>query len=141
MADHMTFTEFTDFILARLYELDARADSYQTHDIVLMSRELRNPVRNEWPKDAVDVLVGRGLAKLVETSGGRQLGHGAVAGISGEGRLYVEGREHRTKIIEEYRRHPANLVFVGGERNQVSVGTEGRVTQVAAPSSAEAKRD
>ena len=124
----MTFTEFVDFVLVRLYELDREHGSnWVGFDVDEIAAELREPVPRGWVADAIEVLRHRGLAGAGQTD--QVMG----ASISGEGRLYVEGRQHQTEVIEEYRREPTNFVFVSGTSNQVAVGVHGEVIQVSVP--------
>ena len=124
MTPRLNFTEFVDFILARLYELDQAGTGTSFQDVDAIAAELREPVPDDWASQAVDVLAEQGLVDEANTMGA------AAAVINGRGRLYVEGREHQTEVIEEYRQQPSNFVYVTGTGHQVAVGVGGNVTQV-----------
>lgn len=124
MAERLSFTEFVDFVLVRLYERD-QEDAGARVNISDIAGELREPVPFQWVIDALGVLDRRGWAR------DWGLDNANVAEITGEGRLYVEGREHQTDVIEQYRERPYNFVFVSGVGHQVAVGTSGNVTQTS----------
>jgi len=125
LSKQLNFTEFVDYLLVRLYELDRERGSGDFHDAKELADALNQPVGQMWPADAVRVLIDRGWARGA-LAGADQ----AYAAIAGEGRLYVEGRQHETALIEEYRERPFTIVNVKGKRNQVAVGPDGMVQQV-----------
>jgi hypothetical protein len=127
MPERLTFTAFVDFVLARLYELD----DGEFHDVKAIAAELRYPVAESWPYDAVNVLESRGL--VVEA-----MGFGKPdATISGAGRLFVEEQERvSASVIQEYRARPSSFVVVAGTGNQVVVGSDG-VRQTTSPAETE----
>jgi hypothetical protein len=115
----VTFTEFVNFVLTRLYELDGQASTWVGVDVEKLAEELPEPVPSRWPLDAVDVLRARGLASAGDVD--QVVG----ASISGEGRLHVE----REGLIEQYGRGSTNIVYVTGSGNTVAVDVDGSVTQ------------
>lgn len=121
----MNFTEFVDFVLLRLYELDAEVSHWAGVDVEKLAAELREPVPPRWPADAVEYLRTRGLA------GGGETDQIVGASITGAGRMYVEGRQHETSMIEDYRAQPGNFVIVTGSGNTIAVDTQGDVSQGA----------
>jgi hypothetical protein len=123
VAEQLSFTEFADFVLARLYELGSSPDGH-LHDVREIAGELKAPVPDDWPAEAVSVLESRGYVV-----GALAFQGAAEASILGEGRLYVEGKAHETKVIDEYRERPSNFVVVSGSGHQVAVGVAGDVTQ------------
>lgn len=122
MGERLTFTEFVDFVLVRVYERDQEESGVRVN-LAELAGELREPVPHGWVVDALRVLDQRGWVR------DWGLDNANVAEITGEGRLYVEGRQHQTTLIERYRERPNNYVFISGTGHQVAVGTEGTVTQ------------
>ena len=122
----VTFTEFIDFVLVRLYELGTD-EGGRLHDVQSIAAELQGPVPADWAWEATKTLGDRNL--VIPALAGA---NAASATITGEGRLYVEGRTHETEVIEKYRERPTNFVVFLGNATQVAVGTEGNVTQLMA---------
>jgi len=50
---HLTFTEFVDFVLARLYDLGSFIGRVSTH-VRKIASELREPVPQDWAAEAVE---------------------------------------------------------------------------------------
>lgn len=112
----MTFSEFIELILARLYDLERDAADGALFDVNAIARELKSSVPTHWIFDAGKVLESRGWAQVAFTFGG-----GCHARLTGEGRLYVE-EERGTGIIHRYRQAPTQFVTVSGTGNQVVIG-------------------
>ena len=125
MPEKLNFTEFMDLVLVRLYELD-KAEGAQFYNVNEIAAELREPVPDQWVPDAAKALEDRGLV-----SGAFALDQTTNAVITGEGRLYVEGRQHATEVIEQYRQQPTNFVFVSGHGHHVAVDVQGDVSQIS----------
>ena len=121
--DVLTFTEFVELMLVRLYEAD-RQQPGEVIDLSRLAAELGQDVPEGWLFDAVEALADRGLVEDMRTM---QTAH---AILRGEGRLFVE-RGGSTGVIDEYRQHPANFVVVSGSGHQVAVATGGSVTQTS----------
>lgn len=122
--DALTFTQFVELILARLYEADRQQPGHYV-DLFMLAEELRQDVPDDWVREARDALQNRDLIHSFKVSG-----RIAEAKLTGEGRLYVE-QGGDTGIIDEYKQHPTNFVIVTGSRAQVAVGTGGNVTQTS----------
>lgn len=123
----LNFTEFTDFVLVRLYELD-RDDGGQFYDVKSIADELREPVSERWIWQATQALERQGwVSAAISTD------QTTNAFITGEGRLYVEGRHHETELIEQYRQQPTNYIttIVGGQIGNLAFGVQGDVTQIS----------
>lgn len=128
MAKRLDFTEFMEFVLARVYELDETVGSGGFHDVHEIAAELAEPVPKNWPADVVAALQDRGLV-----SGYRAFGGDVGATLTGEGRLFVEqlARE-KDSIVHEYRHSPSNIVIVhGGSGHNIAFGNVGYVTQTS----------
>jgi hypothetical protein len=124
VARKLNFTEFAEFLLARLYEYDQEEPGGQFNAREIAA-ELQEPVPEMWPSDAVKALDDRGLIHGIRAMGGE-----AWALMTGDGRMFVEEQaKERDTVVHEYRERPSNLVFVTGTGHQVAVGTEGSVVQ------------
>ncbi len=123
--EELSFTEFVDLLLVRLYDLDKQAAG-QPHNVDAVAEELRPAIPKPWVSQATEALSGRGW---VDDS--MSVDQATIASITGEGRLYVEGREHQTEVIERYRQQPANYVYVEGNVGNLAVGTAGDVSQTS----------
>ncbi len=121
----LSFTEFVDFLLVRLYDLD-RDEGGQFQDVDALAAELRADVPDRWPYQAIESLKRRGWVDASMSTD-----QGTYASITGDGRLYVEGRQHETEVIERYRQQPANYVYVEGNVGNLAVGTAGDVSQIS----------
>lgn len=120
----MTFTEFADYVLARLYELGDNEGRY--HNLNQLAAELVDPVPPDWPAKVAQALENRGLVDAAISM--RMAG----ALITGDGMLYVEGRDHDTAVIEAYRAQPSIYINIAGDANQLAVTGAGAITQAAA---------
>lgn len=128
----LTFSEYVDWVLARLYELDRDeiAADAPLVDVRQLSEDLRAPVKSDWPQDAVKVLKSRDLVFGVIAGAGT-----AEAMITGEGRLFVEQAARQDRgIIREYQEQPQTIVNVHGSGHQVSVANTGSTTQTRSES-------
>jgi hypothetical protein len=125
---NLRFRDFIDLVLARMYENDQAKGTH--NDFVSMdelARELKDPIPESWPYDALIELERQGLVNAMKVMGSNGFGI-----ITGKGRLYVEEQERQGEsIIHDYRTHPGNFVVVSGTGHQVAVGTSGAVTQTA----------
>lgn len=119
----LTFSEFIDLLLTRLYELEQAEGGGVFYDLNEIADELKAEVPSQWVYDAGRVLETQGLARCLFAMGGYSAGM-----ITGEGRLFVE-QQRGSGIIREYRSAPENFVVVSGSGNQVTVGTRGNVHQ------------
>lgn len=119
----MTFTEFIDLVLVRLYDL---GDSNALHSVNQIADELREPVPEDWPRKAAQSLESRGFVMAAISAG-----DSAHALITGDGMLYVEGKSHATSAIETYRAQPSIYVTITGDSNQVAVTGSGSIAQTA----------
>ena len=119
----MTFSQFIELLLARLYDLD-REHGPRYFNLTAVAQELKESVPSAWVFDSAKVLQRSGWARCAFT-------FGAVhAELTGEGRLFVEREEGRTGVIEDYHRNPSHYVVVSGSGNQVNVAGGGQtVTQ------------
>jgi hypothetical protein len=115
----VTFTEFVDFVLSRLHEVSKHSRSQQFENIEVLARELEEPVDPHWPAEVARVLVEDGL--VVEDAA---LSPTPWVAITGRGHLHVEGQGRMSS-----REGSETIVLIGGERNQVVVGSK-RVSQV-----------
>jgi len=117
----VTFTEFLDLVLVRLYEFGDRGGF---HSVNTIADELRSPVPHDWSAKAANVLKDRGLVNAYVSAG-----DSAGATITGEGMLYVESKSHETSVIETYRTQPSIYINVTGGSNQFAVTESGSITQ------------
>ncbi|MFL5313030.1 MAG: hypothetical protein ACJ79H_21570 [Myxococcales bacterium] len=122
MAERLTFTAYTDLVLARLYEAEQREGAPQHFDVYeLMEDITEQGVARDWAWDAAQWIVEHGL-------GHDFLGSGAAdTALTAEGRMYVEA-ERGTGIISQYHSAP-QLVVVHGDGNQIAVGHGQQVEQ------------
>jgi hypothetical protein len=122
MADKLTFTAYTDLLLARLYEAEQRNSSVQPFDAYeLMADITEQGVPREWAWEAAKWIADHGLGHDFLTMGS------ADTRLTAEGRMYVEA-ERGTGVISQYHEAP-QFVLVYGDSNQVSVGHGQTVTQ------------
>lgn len=121
----LSFSQFIDLLLARLYELEqSQGVAGDYVDLNAIARQLTKPVPAQWTFDAGKVLESRGLANCIFALGGV-----CLAQLTGEGRLFVE--ENRgTGIIPQYKEAPQNFyVTIEGNQNQVAVGHGQQISQ------------
>src|SRR4051812_42140639 len=101
MARALRFTEFVEYVLVRLYDLDTgEGDLIDAQQI---AAELQEPVPSTWPFEAVEYLdqIGYATAALAMAS--------AQAVIRPAGRIQVEERQRQANTIaHEYRAEPHN---------------------------------
>ena len=117
---NMTFSEFVDLLLARLYEAD-QASPGNFIELNLLNEELKEPAPLPWVRDAAKILESRGLARSISAFGGF-----LAAELTGEGRLFFE--EGRTPLLKKYKENrDIYIVNVAGAGNQVAVGGAGSV--------------
>jgi hypothetical protein len=123
----LTFSQFIDLLLARLYDAELQGDGGFT-DLNALARELKMQFPRDWVIDAAQVMQARGLADCLITFGGCE------ARLTGQGRLFVE-QPKSPGIIEEYRKDPAEFVRqvnVTGNGNNVIIATHaGGTTQTS----------
>jgi len=125
MAERLTFTRYTDLVLARLYEAEERAVAgrQQVLDVAEVMSDLADVVPEDWAWDAAKYIVDQGLGHDFLAMGS------ATTALTPAGRVFVEN-ERGTGIIGEYRRSD-QLVVVLGDANQVAVGHGQQVMQIA----------
>ena len=121
---NMKFSEFLDFLLVRLYELEREQGAGKYFLLNAIAKELKEEVPLPWIRDAAKVLQSRMLANALLLIGGN-----AQAQLSGEGRLWVEEKKGAVARIESDMRHL--VVNVSGSNNQVVVagGDQNQTTQ------------
>ena len=118
-AQQLRFIEFTDLLLARLYDKD-RENPGEMFDLNEIAREISAQIPETWTLDAARFLQTRGLAMPIITFGAIE------AQLTGEGRAYVE-EEKGTGIIRRYHESPhvfIQTVNVSGNNNQTAVGRD-----------------
>ena len=121
----MKFSEFIDFLLIQLYELEKERGAGRYFSLNAIAKELKEEVPVAWIRDAGKVLESRLLANCAFMIGGN-----AQAQLSGEGRLWVEeGRGSVPKVIEGMKK--LVTVNVTGSNNQIVVagGDQSGTTQ------------
>lgn len=121
----MKFSEFIDFLLIRLYELEKERGAGRYFSLNAIAKELKEEVPVAWIRDAGKVLESRLLANCAFMIGGN-----AQAQLSGEGRLWVEeGKGSVPRITEDMKK--LVTVNVTGSDNQVVVagGDQSGTTQ------------
>lgn len=127
MAESLTFTDFVEFVLVRLYDLDSGELSFI--DVDAIAAELKG-VPPTWAADAVQFLDQQGYVKAALAFASSQ------AIITGAGRMRVEQKQREAdSIAHRYREHPQeivqNFVTVMGTGHQVAVGVKGDVSQTS----------
>jgi hypothetical protein len=120
----MKFAEFVDLLLMRLYEADQKAGSTPV-DLNALVQDLKDPVPEDWTRDAAKILNSRGLADCMFTFGAV---HGSLTGM---GRLFVE-EDRGTGIIPQYKESPDRFVRVTvlGNNHNVNVNVGGNAASV-----------
>jgi hypothetical protein len=115
VGDELTFTRFTDLLLARTYEREQRDGSAIFFPVSELMKDLTPYVDSAWLWQSAQFLEGRNLVQAVlPTSGNAQVF------LTAEGRLFVED-ERGTGLIGQYRQQD-QVVLVIGDGNQVAVG-------------------
>lgn len=120
----MKFSEFVDFTLVRLYQLEQTQGAGRYFSLNQIAKELKEEIPPAWIRDAGKVLQSRRLAEAIFMIGGN-----AQAQLTGEGRLWVE--EGHGKVPEIQKDLPRIMVSISGANNQVSVagGDQSQMTQ------------
>jgi len=118
MAEKLTFTAYTDLVVARLYEIEQNGERPLANVVELMA-DLDGVVPDEWPWEAAMHLVKTGLAHDFLSMGSPEVQ------LNANGRLRAEGG---AGIIGDYQRS-SQVVLVYGDANQVAVGHGQTVTQ------------
>jgi hypothetical protein len=119
--ERLTFTRYTDLVLARLYEAENRVGPNQMVDVRELMSDLGSVVPSDWAWDAAKYIVDHGLGHNFLTMGS------ATTALTPDGRVFVEA-ERGTGIIGEYR--SANqIAVVTGDGNQVAIGHGQQVVQ------------
>jgi hypothetical protein len=125
VAEQLTFTDFVELVLARLYDLSGNESVFI--DVDEITAELNAP--ETWAFDAVQYLDERGYVKAALAFAS------SAALITGAGRMHVEEKQREAdSITHQYRERPQivqNFVSVSGSGHQVAVGVEGDVTQTS----------
>jgi hypothetical protein len=122
VAEELTFTRFTELMLARTYEAEKASGANMMFSVHELMDDIAQQVDDQWPWQAAQYLSDAGL---VEAAIG--LGNAQVA-LTPQGRVFVEAEE--TDVIRDYR-HSGQLVFVLGDGNQVAVGHGQTVEQAS----------
>jgi len=118
MTEKLTFTAYTDLVLARLYEMEQNGERPLANVVELMA-DLADVAPTEWPWEAAMHLVKTGLVHDFLSMGSPDVE------INANGRLRAEAG---AGIIGDYQRSP-QLVLVYGDANQVAVGHGQTVAQ------------
>jgi hypothetical protein len=127
-ATRLTFSQFIDLLLARLYDAQ-RADPDGMVDLNELAADLRESVPDDWVVDAAKVMQAQGLADCM-------ISYGACrARLTGMGMLFVE-QDGGSGVIRQYHQGPAQFfqhVHVSGAgSHQVVVGNhQNNVTQTS----------
>jgi hypothetical protein len=130
----MKFAEFVDLLLMRLYEADQKSGSTSV-DLNALVQDLKEPVPEDWTRDAAKILNSRGLADCMFT-------FGAVHGsLTGAGRLFVE-EDRGTGIIPQYKQSPDRFVHVvvSGSNHNVNLNVGGNSAAVTQSQTIEQER-
>jgi hypothetical protein len=102
----VSFTDFIEFLLWRLYVEESRHGAGQLYDLNVIADELLEPADPQWLIDAGKVLESRGLATTAFALGGYGSGM-----LTGEGRLLVEERLNTEgSFISKLAEHPERYV-------------------------------
>jgi hypothetical protein len=121
-----TFTEFCEYILARLYELEAER-SMQFIDVNELAAELTIPVPPAWPYEAMETLKRQGFINGIAAMGNPP---NVQAMITGEGRVEVERKARDSETVTHaYQQNPTFFINVEGTGHQIAVGNTGEVHQ------------
>ena len=108
----MTYSEFIDLLLARLYDLDRQSDGEGAFgDLNALAGQLNSPVPPAWVADAGRVLEAQGLVRCAFGFGGTGFGE-----ITGLGRLFVE-RDQGSGIIRDYKNDPQKYFKISATGN------------------------
>jgi len=131
----MRFAEFVDLLLMRLYEVDQKAGSTPV-DLNALVQDLKDPVPEDWTRDAAKILNSRGLADCMFTFGAV---HGSLTGM---GRLFVE-EDRGTGIIPQYKANREKFVQVNvsGSNNNVNFNLGGHQVSVNQSQTIEQERE
>jgi hypothetical protein len=84
----VTFTEFTDFVLVRLYELGGST----LHDVALIASEFREPIPNDGPSRQPKLCVVSGSLTLIPSGDFALVFTGDGNGLRRECRLSVSDK-------------------------------------------------
>lgn len=118
----MRFSEFVDFLLVRLFELERTQGAGGYFLLNDIAKELKEAIPVAWVVDAGRVLEARRLATCA-----LQIGGHVRAQLTGEGRLFVEEERGAVKKVREELAH----IIVTGSNNQIAVagGNQINLTQ------------
>lgn len=124
MRKDLSFSEFVDLLLARLYDLEQEQGIEGYVDLNAVAEGLRAKIPEKWVWDASMVLEARDLIRAIRAFGGI-----CRAELTGEGRLFVE-EKRGTGVIEKYLKARNQYVAVSGSQNLVVGAGDGTtVTQ------------
>jgi hypothetical protein len=122
VAERLTFTAYTELVLARLYEAHLREPARQYFNVDELMSDLAGSVPDGWAWDAAQYLVDHDLGHDFISSGTPD------TALTPTGRVFVES-EQGTGIIGEYQR-AGQVIVVTGDGNQVAVGHGQQVVQI-----------
>ncbi len=124
--EKLTFSQFLDLLLVRLYELEMEQGADRFFDLHQINSTLQRPLPDQWVLDAGNVLASRGLVQEAFTFDGLD------ARIAGEGRLLVEEKKDQQRsIVKRYYDNPQDFVnkSVVDSQNVIAAGSgNARVT-------------
>lgn len=121
----MTFSEFVDAVLYKLYEIDRLKNDGSFVSLGDIGAMIRANVPQMWAFDAAKVLQSRGLIQAVLTS------MVVSAQITGEGRLFVEENRGHTKDIKAA--PDRFFITFTGDGNQLAFAQTGSTITQTAP--------
>jgi hypothetical protein len=110
----MTFSEFIDFLLLRLYQLEREHGTGRYFFLNWIAQNLKEEIPLPWIRDAAKVLESRRLAHCIYMVGGL-----VQAELSGEGRLWVEENKGAVPKLREIQNRIT--VSVSGSNNEIAV--------------------
>jgi len=114
VAEELTFTKFTELLLARIHEEERREGSIKHFDASKLMADIAPLVDEQWPLEAVKYLEAEGLVDGILSFGA------AGVRLTPHGRVFVE-RGGDTGLIPHYLQQD-QIVLVVGDGNQVAVG-------------------
>lgn len=120
-APSMTFSDFIDFLLLRLYQLEREHGAGRFFLLNPIARELKEEIPLAWIRDAAKVLESRRLARSMFMVGGL-----VQAELTGEGRLWVEENKGAVKKLREIQAQIT--VNVSASNNQIAVAGRDQAT-------------
>lgn len=121
-----TFTEFCEFVLARLYDLD-KERPVEFIDLNELAAELTSEIPPNWPFEAMQALEADRFVNGVAAMGNPP--H-VEAMITGRGRIEVERRARDAETVTHaYQQNPTYFINIEGSGHQIAVGGDGITSQ------------